>query len=82
MALLFLAGCREDRVVTADQAIAVSRSYLVENHSGLDPEWAVKAIDMGDRWRVSYGWPGMAGEYTVVVVNKRSGKIVHMETGQ
>jgi hypothetical protein len=42
-----------------------------------------EAIDMGDRWRLSYDFPGGGtGGPLIVVVNKRTGKIVHTETQQ
>jgi len=45
----------------------------------------IDAIDMGDRWRLSYGdLPGHGGTGggIIAVVNKRSGEVVHYETTQ
>jgi hypothetical protein len=43
----------------------------------------VEAMDMGDRWRLSYEAPdGSFGGPLIMVVNKRSDEVVHVETEQ
>jgi hypothetical protein len=71
-----------DAVVTASQANSVARAYLKEM-SIEDGRLTVESIDMGDRWRLLYNRPeGSTGAPIIVVVNKKSGKVVHMETEQ
>ena len=80
---LLLAGCA-DRAATENEAIAVGRAYLAERPQfGARP--VVEAIDMGDRWRLSFDFPVQdrgTGGPIIIVVNKRSGEVVHMETTQ
>jgi hypothetical protein len=82
---LLLTNCQggADEVVTANQAIEVGNAYLQAQAPRNLSAWAIEPIDMGDRWRLSYTLPaGSAGGHMIVVVNKRSGKVVHMEAEQ
>jgi hypothetical protein len=75
------AGCG-DRAASESQALAIGNSYLAANNPRGTPEWtAIQAIDMGNRWRLSYNHGGTGGPF-IVVVNKRSGEVVHFETEQ
>jgi hypothetical protein len=51
----------------------------------MTPPSIVDALDMGDRWRLSYRDPpgeGGTGGVRLAVVNKRSGEVVHAEADQ
>lgn len=76
---LLLVGCG-DRAATENEAVAVGRVYLADKYP---PNPTVEAIDMGDRWRLLFTHPevGTGGLY-LIIVNKRSGEIVHAETQQ
>jgi hypothetical protein len=67
----------EDRAPTANSAIAAANEYLATMRIGTN-DMSVDAIDMGNRWRLAYRGLGTGGGL-VVVVNKRSGEVVHAE---
>lgn len=87
---LLLAGC-EDRAATGaatggasrEEAIAAAEAFLTARHHAVPS--IVDAIDMGDRWRLSYRCRPRecgTGGVTLAVVNKRSGEVVHYESEQ
>ena len=79
---LILIGCG-NRAETENEAIEVANAYLATMPQLGANRRQVEAIDMGDRWRLSYELPdGGTGGPIIVVVNKRSGGVVHMETQQ
>ena len=79
--LLLLTGCR-DRIESANEAAEVANAQLATTLLGAEHR-TVEAIDMGDRWRLSYNLEeGSTGGPIIVVVNKRTGEIVHVETEQ
>jgi hypothetical protein len=79
---LLLTGCG-DRATTENEAITAANAYLATMPQMGASHRTVSAIDMGDRWRLSYDMPeGSTGGPLIVVVNKQSGKVVHMETEQ
>ena len=83
LAFLLLAGCA-DRAATKEEAIAAANAYLGPMHLPVENR-VIDAIDMGDRWRLSYGdLPGHGGTGggIIAVVNKRNGEVVHYETTQ
>jgi len=80
--VLLLTACG-DRAATRDEAIAAAQAFFATQHT--TPPSIVNAIDMGDRWRLSYSYPpgeGGTGGVTLAVVNKRSGEVVHWEAEQ
>ena len=80
-ALILLGGC-EDRIVSANEAIEVANAQLATMPIDASRR-TVEAVDMGDRWRLSYeAEEGSTGGPIIVVVNKRSGEVVHIETEQ
>jgi hypothetical protein len=80
--MLLATGC-QDRAATGDEAAAVATTYLANDGFNMKDRVIQSRIDMGDRWRLSYGYPGGGtGGPIIVVVNKRSGKVVHVETEQ
>src|SRR5690242_7436577 len=97
LAILLLTACQNqnqnqnqsqsrnrDRAATRAQAIAVGDAWLAARPQFRRPP-VVDSIDMGDRWRLSYGYPkgeGGTGGPIIIVVKKRSGEVVHMETEQ
>lgn len=82
----FCAGCqkRGTEAVTADQATQIANAYLTENHPQVSLQnLRVEKADMEDRWRLSYEYPeGGTGGPIIVVVNKKTGEVVHSETQQ
>jgi hypothetical protein len=79
--LLVSSGCR-DRAETSNAAIAIANANATVSDFRRHAR-SVDAVDMGDRWRLSYNLPeGSTGGPLIVVVNKRSGEIVHIETEQ
>lgn len=79
--LLLAAGCGE-RAETQNEAVAVANAYLATMPLAANTR-RVEAVDMGDRWRLAYiAAEGSTGGPIVVVVNKRSGEVVHWETEQ
>jgi hypothetical protein len=79
--LILATGC-QDRAATANEAIEIGNAYLANEPEELSLR-TVEAIDMGDRWRLSYRLPeGSTGGPLIVVVSKRSGEVVHAETEQ
>jgi len=93
LALALLAGCQNpagtankaetaNAVETANEATDISNAYLANMQFATDMN-NIEAIDMGDRWRVAYNNPeGSTGGPAIVVVRKRNGEGVHMETEQ
>lgn len=80
-ALALLAGCRNP-VETANEATDIGNAYLANMQFAADLN-AIEAIDMGDRWRVAYNYPeGSTGGPVIVVIRKKNGEVVHMETQQ
>jgi hypothetical protein len=83
---LLSSGCTNssvsgNRAETENQAIAVANEYL--SNRPLTDEMTIEAVDMGNRWRLSYDHPdGGTGGPIIVVVNKRTGEVVHAETEQ
>ena len=68
---------------TRAQAIAAADNYLAARH--MQTRSVIHVIDMGDRWRLSYEdrpGEGGTGGPILIVVNKRSGEVVHIETEQ
>jgi hypothetical protein len=94
LAILLLTACQNSNrnqnapatgATTRAQAIAVADAWLDAQPGTLPPPPQIYSIDMGDRWRLSYGYPpgqGGTGGPIIVVVNKRSGEVVHSETEQ
>ena len=93
LAILLLTACQNQNqtqnntaasgAATRGQAIAAADAWLAANHHSAPPR--IYVIDMGDRWRLAYDYPpgeGGTGGIELVVVNKRSGEIVHAEGGQ
>ena len=81
LAILFVAGC-QDRVESGEQAIEVAKAHLDNVHFAADTTNA-EALDWGETWRVSFRYPeGSTGGPVIIVVDKSSGDIVHMETEQ
>ncbi len=81
-AFALLAGCGQG-AETSGEAIEAGNIYL----AGRDPPlgvdgWTIASIDMGDRWRLTYDLPGSTGGRIRLIVNKRSGDVVHMEAEQ
>lgn len=72
------------RVRSANEAIRIGNRHLAGRMSPaiLDMQ-RIEALDMGDRWRLAYIAPeGSTGGPIIIVINKRSGEIVHEETEQ
>jgi len=69
---------------TAEQATDAANQFLSNENPRLNlAEAEIETIDMGDRWRLSYGFShGGTGGTTIIVVNKRSGEVVHRERSQ
>ena len=65
---------------TSNDAVAIADARLARQH--FRRYGPPDVIDMGDRWRLLYPDGGGTGGLILVVVNKRSGEIVHMETQQ
>lgn len=86
LAFLLAAGCqnRTHGAATANEAKAVAKDYLAEQLPQVSVDkLEVRAVDLGDKWRVSYSIPdGGAGGPIVLVISKRSGEVVHMEMQQ
>lgn len=83
LALFILVGCHEHDM-TANQAIEISRSYLAQTYpqAPLD-KLEVKVVDLRKTWQVTYADPGEGtGGPIIVVVDKRSRKVVHWATQQ
>lgn len=81
LALALMAGC-QNPVETANEATDISNAYLANMQFATDTN-NIEAIDMGDRWRVAYNHPeGSTGGPVIVVVRKKNGEVVHMETEQ
>jgi hypothetical protein len=87
--LWLLVGCQDmpshDQIDTENEAIETANAYLSNMQFSLDANYIeeIEAIDMGDRWRLAYKRPeGSTGGPVIVVVNKRRGEVVHMETQQ
>jgi hypothetical protein len=82
LALLFSTGC-QDRVASAADALEAGNAYLAKTTQMEMNGFAVRMDDMGDRWRLSYWNPEEeTGFFAIVVVNKRSGRVVHFERRQ
>src|SRR5690242_11918442 len=71
------------RAASREQAIAAARAFLTARHT--TPPSIVDAIDMGDRWGLSYRCAPRecgTGGVTLAIVNKTSGEVVHWEGQQ
>ena len=96
LSLPFLAGCggvgsgncaapsntigTHEAAPTANDAIAAADAFLAT--VPLRRYGPPSVIDMRDRWRLLYDGGGGTGGPILVVVNKRSGEVVHYETEQ
>lgn len=83
LALLLFACSPEagNRADTANQAIAIGNNFISDRPGA--NEMTVEVADMGNRWRLSYEHPDAGtGGPLIVVVNKRTGEVVHAETEQ
>ena len=83
--LLLSAGCDDrDKASTEKEAVEVANAELRKTWPKMSlTKLRVDAIDMQDRWRLSYERePDSTGGPIIVVVNKHSGEVVHMETEQ
>ena len=85
IALLLSSACDfRDKASTENEAVKVANAHLVKLAPGIRLHTLkVDAIDMQDRWRLQYNArePGTGGPI-IVVVNKHTGEVVHMETEQ
>ena len=80
--LAFLLTACQHRAETANEAIQIANAELEDMPLGLHLR-TVEAIDMGDRWRLSYKLPrGSTGGPIVVIVMKHTGEVIHIETQQ
>ncbi len=82
-ALLLSSGC-QDRARPAESAEEAARaaiSHLSRMKFNMSFRVLRRKVDMGDRWRLTYGDPA-GGATIIVVVDKRSGKVVHVEADQ
>ena len=87
-ALLLSAGCTAgDKASTEQQAKAIADAYLRKTFpNGSVDKIPADALDMQDRWRFCYSEfdhrPHPPSCSIIVVVNKRRGEVVHMESQQ
>ena len=80
-ALALLAGC-QNPVETANEATDITNAYLANMQFVADMN-NIEAVDMGNNWRIAYNFPeGSTGGPVIVIVRKRNGEVVHMETEQ
>lgn len=83
--LIFASCCKaKEPISNQDEAIKVSNAYLSKQvpQMRLD-ELQVDVDELSDRWRISYRpRDGGTGGLTILVINKRSGEVVHMEAEQ
>jgi hypothetical protein len=78
-ALLLLAGC-QDGAETSGEAVRKGNAYLARNGHAEVNGIAVRMIDMGETWRLSYWDPeDDSVPAMIVVVNKKAGNVVHFE---
>jgi len=79
--LMLSPGC-QDRAETANEAIEIANAHMEGMPLGVNLR-TVEVVDMGETWRLSYNLPaGSTGGPILVIVNKRSGEVVYMETQQ
>jgi hypothetical protein len=86
LALLLAVGCqnRAEGTATAEEAIKVTNRFWAEEFPQVNlGDLTSKAVDLNDRWRVTYDPPeGSAGAQWIFEVDKKSGKIVKVSGGQ
>jgi hypothetical protein len=77
--LLALAGCG-DRAATVEAAKAAADAALPASPPAAARRF-VRAIDLGDKWRLVYEGEGTAGA-AIFDVDKRRGEIINAAVGQ
>lgn len=81
LAFLLLLSCQgpPQEGVTAEGARKATNEHMSEHLPQVDlSERTIVTVDLGDRWRVSYDFPGGAtGGPIVLEVSKQSGEVVN-----
>jgi len=82
VAMLLLVACQ--RQATADDARAVANAWFkAQFNSEPDKRLIAHTEDLGDRWRITYAPPpDAAGEYTSLLIDKRTRKVIDSEGTQ
>jgi hypothetical protein len=81
-----LSACQTQgkRAATAPQAVEITKSYWAKESPQVDlRRWVNSTRDLGDKWEVIWEVPGgSTGSPVTFDIDKRSGRIVHVEGGQ
>jgi hypothetical protein len=72
------------RAATEPQAVEITKRYWAKESPQVDlSRWINSTRDLGDKWEVTWDVPGgSTGSPVTFEIDKRSGRILHVEGGQ